>query len=311
MKFQKIAFAAVLSAIGATVPAFAQTATTVPSGSMGSKPAVAVMEGAKPMDMYNASWVFRNLDAREVKRYRAKGFKDDDIKAAANIAMRAGVSTDYVLRLFLEGGYPLQQIAAMHGISTKVINNDIPGYGAETIMVQPKSGGMMNGSGSSMMMNGTGGRTGASSSPIMAGTAQGTIADLAMAEPSFSTLVSLVKAAGLADTLAGAGPYTVFAPTNAAFAKLPAGTVENLMKPENAAQLRTILTYHVLPGRVLASDVMAMTNPSMPRTVAGPTLNVKTTAPVMVNNASVLRADIMATNGVIHAIDTVLMPPTQ
>ncbi|MEY3068883.1 MAG: hypothetical protein RLZZ456_582, partial [Pseudomonadota bacterium] len=124
--------------------------------------------------------------------------------------------------------------------------------------------------------------------------------------PDFSTLVAAVKAAGLVDTLNSAGPFTVFAPTNAAFAKLPAGTVESLLKPENKAKLTAILTYHVVAGKVTAADVVKLKSAD---TVNGKA--VKITAGhhgVKVNDANVTATDIKASNGVIHVIDTVLIP---
>jgi len=121
----------------------------------------------------------------------------------------------------------------------------------------------------------------------------------------FKTLVAAVKAAGLVETLKGKGPFTVFAPTDSAFAKLPKGTVEELLKPENKAKLTSILTYHVVAGKVMSSQVKTMMVP----TVNGQQLDVKVNGgKVMVNDATVVKADIPASNGVIHAIDTVLMP---
>lgn len=122
----------------------------------------------------------------------------------------------------------------------------------------------------------------------------------------FNTLVAAVKAAGLVDALKGPGPFTVFAPTDEAFAKLPAGTLENLLKPENKDKLRNILMYHVVAGNVTAKDVMKL---DAAKTIEGG--SVKITARdggVMVNNAHVTKTDIAASNGVIHVIDTVLVP---
>jgi len=132
------------------------------------------------------------------------------------------------------------------------------------------------------------------------------IVDTAVAAGSFKTLVAAVQAAGLVDTLKGAGPFTVFAPTDDAFAKLPPGTVENLLKPQNKAKLAAILTYHVVSGNVMAADVMKM---KMAKTVNGQQLIIKAgMGSVMVNNAKVVKTDIVCSNGVIHVIDTVLMP---
>jgi len=137
------------------------------------------------------------------------------------------------------------------------------------------------------------------------------IVDIAAADGNFTTLVAAVQAAGLVDTLKGPGPFTVFAPTDAAFAALPEGTVESLLLPENKDTLTSILTYHVIPGNVLAADVIGSV--SNVATVNGQTVRVdgtggKTGPAVKVNDANVIQADILATNGVIHVIDSVLLP---
>jgi len=132
------------------------------------------------------------------------------------------------------------------------------------------------------------------------------IVDTAVSAGSFNTLVAAVQAAGLVDTLKGDGPYTVFAPTDEAFAKLPEGTVEDLLKPENKDKLVSILTYHVVSGKVMSSDVVEL---SEAETVQGDKLNISLKDEVvMVNNAKVVKADIIASNGVIHVIDTVVLP---
>lgn len=133
------------------------------------------------------------------------------------------------------------------------------------------------------------------------------IVGIAMSDPKFSTLVAAVKAAGLVETLKGKGPFTVFAPTNAAFAKLPKGTVESLLKPANKAKLVSLLTYHVVPGKVMAATVVGMTKAANVKTVQGTTVRVNPKPP-MVNNAKIIKTDIEADNGVIHVIDTVIMP---
>lgn len=132
------------------------------------------------------------------------------------------------------------------------------------------------------------------------------IVDTAVAAGSFTTLVAAVTAAGLVETLKGAGPFTVFAPTDAAFAALPAGTVEDLVKPENKAKLASILTLHVMAGAVHAADVAGKT--LTPASVNGEALHVDGTNGVTVNGANVVTADIKCTNGVIHVIDAVLLP---
>jgi uncharacterized surface protein with fasciclin (FAS1) repeats len=135
------------------------------------------------------------------------------------------------------------------------------------------------------------------------------IVDTAVAAGSFQTLAKALQAADLVDTLKGPGPFTVFAPTDEAFAKLPAGALDDLLKPENKDKLRAILTYHVVAGKVPSAKVVAL---SSAKTVNGQ--EVKITAMggnVMVNNAHVVKADIPASNGVIHVIDTVLLPEAQ
>ena len=122
---------------------------------------------------------------------------------------------------------------------------------------------------------------------------------------SFKTLVAAVKAAGLVETLQGSGPFTVFAPTDEAFAKLPEGTVADLLKPENKAKLVGILTYHVVPGKVMAADVKTM----KAKTVNGQELDIKAAdGKVTINDAKVIKTDISASNGVIHVIDSVVLP---
>jgi len=134
------------------------------------------------------------------------------------------------------------------------------------------------------------------------------IVDTAVAAGSFKTLAAALQAAGLVETLKGAGPFTVFAPTDAAFAKLPAGTVENLLKPENKAQLAAILTYHVVPGNVLAAQVVTMNGADV-KTVNGQTVKIGVMGgKVTVNGANVVTTDVKASNGVIHVIDTVILP---
>lgn len=132
------------------------------------------------------------------------------------------------------------------------------------------------------------------------------IVDTAVAAGSFKTLAKALEAAGLVDTLKGAGPFTVFAPTDEAFAKLPAGTLESLLKPENKAKLQRILTYHVVSGKVMASDVMTLQSA---RAVSGDAISIVTrNGGVTVGNARVVKTDIVASNGVIHVIDAVMLP---
>jgi len=132
------------------------------------------------------------------------------------------------------------------------------------------------------------------------------IVDTAVAAGSFNTLVAAVKAAGLVDTLKGEGPFTVFAPTDDAFAKLPDGTVEDLLKPENKAKLAGILTYHVVPGKVMAADVVKLESA---KTVQGQSITINAgDGGVKVDDANVVKTDIGTANGVIHVIDAVILP---
>lgn len=141
--------------------------------------------------------------------------------------------------------------------------------------------------------------------PAFAGGHSKDIVDTAMGAGDFNTLVAAVKAAGLVETLKGDGPFTVFAPTDAAFAALPEGTVETLLKPENKDQLISILTYHVVPGKVMSSDLQ---DDMMATTVQGGQIMIDLDKGVMINDASVAAADIAASNGVIHVIDKVILP---
>jgi uncharacterized surface protein with fasciclin (FAS1) repeats len=135
------------------------------------------------------------------------------------------------------------------------------------------------------------------------------IVDVAISAGSFETLVAAVKAADLVDVLKGDGPFTVFAPTDEAFAKLPAGTVADLLKPENKEKLVAVLTYHVVPGRVMAKDVVSLKEA---KTVQGQSLEVSIKdGAAMVDDAKIVKTDIAASNGIIHVIDTVVLPDTE
>lgn len=136
-------------------------------------------------------------------------------------------------------------------------------------------------------------------------TAKKDIVDTAVAAGSFKTLTAALQAAGLVETLKGPGPFTVFAPTDEAFAKLPAGTVENLLKPENKEKLIAVLTYHVVSGKVMAADVVKLNSA---KTLQGQSVMISTKSGVMVDKARVTQADIECSNGVIHVIDSVVLP---
>lgn len=135
------------------------------------------------------------------------------------------------------------------------------------------------------------------------------IVDTAVSAGTFQTLVAALKAADLVDTLKGKGPFTVLAPNDEAFNKLPAGTVENLLKPENKAKLAAILKYHVIPSKAMAADVVKLDGKKV-KTVEGSEVSIKVTnGTVSVDKAKVIKTDIGTTNGVIHVIDTVILPP--
>ena len=143
-----------------------------------------------------------------------------------------------------------------------------------------------------------------STTPVKAQTKD--IVDTAVAAGSFKTLAKALQAADLVTTLKGAGPFTVFAPTDEAFAKLPAGTLENLLEPENKAALQRILTYHVVPGKVMAADVVKLRSA---KAVSGDALTIATrNGGVTIDNARVVKTDVVAGNGVIHVIDAVILP---
>ncbi len=145
-----------------------------------------------------------------------------------------------------------------------------------------------------------------SATNVKAETAEKTIVEIAAGAEDFSTLVAAVKAAGLVDVLSSKGPFTVFAPTNEAFAKLPEGTVESLLKPENKDKLIAVLKYHVVPGKVMAKDVVKVDSA---KTAQGSSVTVTVEGKtVKVDNATVVKTDIEASNGVIHVIDTVIIP---
>ena len=145
----------------------------------------------------------------------------------------------------------------------------------------------------------------ATAAPALADNHSMDIVDTAVNAEGFETLVAAVEAAGLVETLKGEGPFTVFAPTDEAFAALPEGTVEDLLLPENKDQLTAILTYHVVPGKVMSGD---LTDGMTAATVEGSDVTITTEGGVMVNDASVVQPDIEASNGVIHVIDKVIMP---
>jgi len=298
-----------VAALALTSTAYAQGSSAMMSSADGrpttmttgdGRSVVVVGPGASAADRERARWGFYNADRASVNRIKAMGFTEGEVKRILNLAQKTGLSADYVTQRVKVTGYPIGQVAVMYGVAPGSLDDDLIGFNADAVSI------MGTGGTGGMGTGGTG--TGSAGSSAMA--AKGDIVDVAASDPQLSTFLAAVRQAGLQDALKGAGPYTIFAPTNAAFAKLPAGTLDDLMKAENKSRLASILQYHVLTGRVMSRDVMGMSNPSSPATLGGGTLNVKTTAPIMVNDASVVQADIPATNGVIHLIDTVLLPGT-
>ena len=189
-----------------------------------------------------------------------------------------------------------------------------------TPMQTPSSGGSMGNPGTTTTPSGgmstpsggmstpSGGMSTPTKTPKATTSTGKTIVSIASGNKNFSTLVTALKAADLVETLSAEGPYTVFAPTNAAFAKIPKATLANLLKPENKEQLKKVLTYHVVSGAVTSNQLKS----GKVATVEGGNVTVKISGKkVRVNNAKVIMADVKASNGVIHAIDTVLMPPTK
>lgn len=156
-----------------------------------------------------------------------------------------------------------------------------------------------------MTLSACGGGSSSSSETMEETRAVGTIVDEASMADIFTTLVTAITAAGLVETLSGEGPFTVFAPTDEAFAALPEGVVEALLLPKNKKVLTQILTYHVVPGKFIADEVIG----GDVETVEGQTVKLSTAQGVTINESTVIQADIQASNGVIHAIDTVILPP--
>jgi len=248
-------------------------------------------------DKEKVRWAFYNADRASVNRIKAMGFSETNVKEILNLSLRTGLDVDYITRRVKVSGYSFRGLAEMYGVNPKSLDEDIPGFNADAMAI------LGDGSGMSTM---AGSPTTTSGSSAMV--AKGDIIDVAASDPQLSTFVAAVRAAGLTDMLKGSSAYTIFAPTNGAFAKLPAGTLDDLLKPENKEKLVAILQNHVVSGKVMSRDIMGMSNPSMPRTAGGGSLTVKTTAPVMINDAGLVQADVLATNGVIHLVDTVLLP---
>ena len=260
-----------------------------------------------------------NYDYINLMQAKARGLSDSQIATIAKISSESYIPFPEVARA-VERGQTFAGLAAEYNLKlADVYEADKEKQQIAEYISLYESVGTKNGS-SSMPMSGgmdtSNANSGTAPTPApapMDGTSSNMatmdIVDTAMAAKNLTTLVKALQVAGLVETLKGAGPFTVFAPTDQAFSKLPAGQLDALLA--DPAKLKTILTYHVIPASIMASDAMAMTSPTSPPTVQGGTLQVTKgrRGRLMVNDATVTKADIKATNGVIHIIDRVLMPP--
>ena len=292
--------------------------------------------GSKPMDSMPMSGSMsdtampdfsllnnKNYDYVDLQQAKARGLSDNQIATIAKISSESEVPFTTVSAA-VERGETFPYLAGQYNLKlADVYKNDkykqqIDEYMAAYDAASLKSAMMppmmpMGGDTSSMPMTQPMDSKPMASKPMdskpMANTATLDIVETAMAAKNLTTLVKALEAAGLVDTLKTAGPFTVFAPDDKAFAKLPAGKLDALMA--DPAMLKSVLSYHVIPGEIMAADAKAMTDPTSPPTVEGGTLQVTKgkKGQLMVNGAKVTKGDIRATNGVIHIIDTVLLPP--
>ncbi len=264
----------------------------------------------------------RYFDGTDLEQARARGLSDTEIASIVKIVKETGIPFSQVSAM-VERGDTFPMIATEYNLKLSDVYNvdkekqQVSDYDAlnKYAMSLGKNGDSMtmpmSGSSSSSM---PAPMTSPAPMPASTSTSSATptldIVDTAMAAKNLTTLVKALQIAGLVETLKGAGPFTVFAPTDRAFAKLPAGALDAL--EADPAKLKQVLTYHVIPANIMASDAMAMTSPTSPPTVEGATLQVTKgkRGKLKVNNANVVKADIQASNGTIHIIDAVLMPPT-
>ena len=254
----------------------------------------------------------RVFDGVDLQQARARGLSDSQIATIIKISKETGYSFRSVSAQ-VEQGQTFASIATMYGVKlADVYSNDkekqeVSDYDALSMYaasLSKNSGGM-----TTMPMEGTTPSTmPMTPADTTAPKAELDIVDTAMAAKNLTTLVTALKAAGLVETLKGAGPFTVFAPDDKAFSKLPAGALDALLA--DPVKLKQVLTYHVIPGNIMAADAMNMSSPTSPPTVNGATLQVtKRKGKLKINDATVTKADIKASNGTIHIIDGVLMPP--
>lgn len=263
----------------------------------------------------------RYFDATNLQQARARGLSDNEIATIVKISKETGYSFDEIAGS-VERGATFPQLAVANNLKLSDVYNvskekqEISDYAALSKYASSlgKDSSMMPMSSSSTPPPPMGSMTPPAPMPASSTTSSATptldIIDTAMAAKNLTTFVKAVQIAGLVETLKGAGPFTVFAPDNKAFAKLPAGALDAL--EADPAKLKQVLTYHVIPANIMASDAMAMTSPTSPPTVEGATLQVTKgkKGRLMVNDATVTKPDIQASNGTIHIINQVLMPPT-
>jgi uncharacterized surface protein with fasciclin (FAS1) repeats len=320
-----IAAGAIAAMLAAASPAVKAQDTTTPTGA-DSIPTIAPVAPIDYSVLRNQAFTYTDL-----QQAKASGLSDDETATVAKIAEETGQPFSSVRDELLDGA-TFPQLAVKYNLSLSDLYNvddektKIANYkqayettGTYALKAMMNGGGMMASdmsagtgsmSSSSMSSNSTATATTATGTTgTDTGTATGDVVDVAMATPQLSTLVKAIQAAGLVDTLKGAGPFTIFAPNNRAFARVPKAQLNALLADPTA--LKNVLTYHVIAGQKIdAATAMSMTSPTSPPTVQGGTLQVVTrNGHVMINNATVVRPDIQASNGIIHIIDRVLMPP--
>ncbi len=310
-----------------TTPAAGDTSGTGSSGSDTSNSSASdSMSGSMSSGMPNYHILSNpHYDYVDLMQARARGLSDSQIATIAKIARKSGMSFRTVSAA-VERGETFPMLATEYNLNlADVYESDkekqqIADYISTYESIGTKSGSMMGSSmDTSMLMTpapmasapmASAPMTSSSTTPApMTNTATMDIVDTAMAAKNLTTLVKALQVAGLVETLKGAGPFTVFAPTDNAFSKLPAGTLDSLMA--DPAKLKSVLSYHVIPASIDAATAMSMSSPTSPPTVEGSTLQVTKGrhGKLMINNATVTKANIQATNGIIHIIDRVLLPP--
>jgi uncharacterized surface protein with fasciclin (FAS1) repeats len=293
----------------------AQDAMAPAAGNMASAPMAAnSMPGMMATGVIDYTPLSNTLyDYNDLQLAKNRGFSDSQIATIAKISERTYTPFS-VISAAVGRGETFPSIATKYGLSLgEVYENDkekteIANYNTAYESLNAKSP-MMAGDMSMPMMGGAMAPAMPMAAAQPAAMATLDIVDTAMAAKNLTTLVKALQVAGLVETLKGAGPFTVFAPDDKAFAKLPAGTLDALLA--DPAKLKSILTYHVIPASVDAAAAMSMTSPTSPPTVEGATLQVTKgrRGKLMINDATVISADIHATNGIIHIIDKVLLPP--